>query len=493
MKTDSGVKTAAKFYAENSTVHGVSAVFGSPTKWTKLFFVLLIAVLLPCVLISTYSTMDSFFKYKVLTSIDTDYRDRMPFPSVTICRNHMISLSQLPAPFLNATRQKVSQIINDNATLIDISDFVNNITNALQAEMENMNASFSKKPSMLLPKLKDSCVFASTMPCNLSEDFKPTFPFELDRCYTFHHQKDPKYIQMMNGHLFGLQLVMFLNQSDIVPLIGTREGAGFTIYIHPRGTVPSLINDGIYVAPGFNTLITLTQTEINLKRHPYASNCTDGKGVRNYFPGKYSSRNCWLSCIFDAMHKLCGYADPMIRRYNKHKAFPKTTLEMLQCREKFLLAIVQGNVTSCVCPKACEEVRYGHSISQSKWPVDADLPVYKYYAEKLLGIDPGLITDEFMRKSILKVVIYFKDLSVLTLREKAQLDSWDLLGNIGGHLGFWCGASVFSVFEFFAFLIALSFYSVKALLIKPSAVATVPASVEAEERREKRYFTQSSF
>ena len=450
------VNSSVQYYGENSTVHGVAAIHNSRSKITKCAFVLLMAALLPSMAISIVRTIQSFFSYKVFNTVEKVYVDEIPFPSVTICRNNILSKSQIPVSSYKATQQKLMEMINGNLSLYDMHLFSENLTFALQAEIDNMNVSVSKQPTMVLPYLKDSCLFASSVHCNLSRDFKPTFTSSLNRCYTFHYEEKATYFQRGHGHSFGLQIIMFLNQSDIVPLLGTQEGAGFSIFIHSRGTLPSLGSGNVYVSPGFSALIAIRKTETMLKKHPYPSDCSDGEGILNYFPGNYSSKGCFMSCVLDTIYNLCGYADPIMRMHFETKKFPKTTLKMLQCREKFINEVLlQGGVTSCICPKACKEERFDYSVSQSKWPVDADLPFYKYYAEKIIGIDASNITNEFIAKSLLKVMIYFEDLSVLEFREKAALDEWALIGDIGGHLGFWCGASVFSVFEVIAFLFAV--------------------------------------
>ena len=458
MEEKFSVKTCVKFYADNATVHGITAFYNSPTRRVKFFILLLMAILFPFMVKSIFTTVSSFFMYKVFTSVQKLYFNEMPFPSVTICRNNMLSKSQIPVSTLNRSETELLQLMKSNMSFVRLHEFTKNISLTLLADLENMNVSVPKIPDMILPHLHDACIFSSSIRCNLTRDFKPTFSPSSIQCYTFQYDSKPIYFQRGNGHSFGLQLIMFFNQSDTLPLLGTHSGAGFSVFIHPGGTLPLLGSKNIFVATGFNTLIGIRKKETILKEHPYPSSCSYGEKIRNYFPGPYSAENCRMSCVLDAINTRCGYADPVIRMRLGQTSYPNITFEMLKCRDEYLQEVLrQGKMNSCYCPTACNGETFDYTVSQARWPTEADLPFFKYYVQNAMGHNSTVITDEFIEKNILKVTIYYEELSVQQYVENAVLDEWALISGIGGHLGFWCGASVFSALEFIAFLCSVSF------------------------------------
>ncbi|CAC5415553.1 SCNN1A [Mytilus coruscus] len=91
--------------------------------------------------------------------------------------------------------------------------------------------------------------------CNESV-FVPFFDKYYGMCYRF----PPEPITTKRaGPLFALQLIFNVNQSDYVPYIASE--AGIRLSIHEHGSQPYLENNGISVATGFRTDISLVQFE----------------------------------------------------------------------------------------------------------------------------------------------------------------------------------------------------------------------------------------
>lgn len=481
MKEEFCLKTLLKNYAEIATTHGIAAIYH--TKWTitKIVASLALMILSVLMIMSVTSSFRSFFEYKVFTNVNIKHNQKIPFPSVTICRNNIASRSFMSEAFVDEILQKVEDIKKGHVSLSEVDAFIENATFAMHMEMENSNRTASKHPPMILPNITHACVYASSVRCNITRDFGPTFPFgSLDRCYTFHGGEDILYHQRGGGPDFGLQLLLFVNQSDYIPLVGTENGAGFTVYVHPLKTLPFMGINSISVAPGFYTKIALRLTETISKPYPYPTNCSNGEGILNYIPGDYSQLSCHMSCLFHSVYEECGYTEPVIRGWFKHKTTPMTTLSMLHCRAAIMDAVLQGKVESCLCPRACKEVAYEPVVSHSKWPVDMDLPIYKALIKYALGRDPENLTDAFVEQNFLKISIYYDEMYSKRYVEKGMMEEVDLVSNIGGHLGFWTGSSVFSVIEWVMFLFAL------VSLLFTSKKRTVSSQEETSEKDEKK-------
>ena len=484
MKEKFNLKTLLKSYAENATTHGIAVIYH--TKWTvsKVIASLAFMTLFGLMIMSVVSTFYSFFEYKVFTNVKIKEYDKIAFPSITICRNNIASRSFMSEAFVAGILQKVEEIKKGHVSLSDVDEFKVNATFAMYMEMENSNKTASKHPPMILPNISNACLYASSVPCNITRDFGPTFPFgSLDQCYTFHGGEDILYYQRGGGPGFGLQLILYVNQSDYIPLVGTENGAGFTVYVHPLKTLPFMGINGISVAPGFYTKIALRLTETISKPYPHPTNCSNGEGILNYIPGDYSQLSCRMTCLFHSVYTKCGYTEPVIRGWFKHKTTPMTTLSMLHCRAAIMDAVLQGKVEPCLCPRACKEVAYEPVVSHSKWPVDMDLPIYKALTKYALGLNPENLTDDFIARNFLKIGIYYDEMYSKRYIEKGMMEMVDLASNIGGHLGFWTGSSVFSVMEWLGFLFAL----VSLLFTSKGRTGSSPQESSSKDEKKDRH------
>ncbi|XP_065059933.1 amiloride-sensitive sodium channel subunit beta-like [Rhopilema esculentum] len=452
------IRSALKFYGENATIHGIGAIYNSLSALKKFVFVLLFICLLVTVTFAVYDSIYVFTQREVYTKIEKLTHSRIEFPSVTICRNGKATKSSLPIDIVNKITRKLDEMKTGNLNISDLLDFIENTSLEVQAVSENSNISVPEHPPMLLRHIKDACLFASNKYCNVTRDFRSTYG--TDACYTFHGPGPNTYFQAENGPFFGLQLILYVNESDYLPLIGTQNGAGFTIYIHERDTIPLFEIGGILVAPGTSTHISFFKSETISLKYPFRTNCTDGEGFTNYLPGRYTYLSCLATCVYKNVFEKCSYVNPLIRGSFKPKNKSNVTLEMLKCELKMRNKYLEGvRDFFCDCPKACKEVGYNSRVSYSKWPVDGDLPIYRAFAKSVLGSDKKNVSDDFISKSFLKIKVYFDELHIMHYKTKELVGELDLISNIGGHLGFWCGASVFSVFETIAFFGSLIYWA----------------------------------
>ena len=459
MSKQDRIKALLRFYGENATVHGIAAIHNNLSILRKIIFAFLFTSLLGAVIYAVYFSFYSFSLRQVYTSVEKESHRNIEFPSVTICRNGKATKSSLPVDIVDRIMAKLEGIKDGNASLSALNKFVQNASLEVRAAFQNSNMSIPEHPPMLLRHIKDACLFASNKYCNVTRDFKSTYG--TDACYTFHGPGPNTYFQAENGPLFGLQLILYVNESDYLPLIETRKGAGFTIFVHERGTIPLLEIGGILVAPGTFTQISIYKSETISLPYPFRTNCSDGEGLTNYFPGRYSDQSCLVTCFYKHVFEKCGYVDPTIGWKIKPKKKSMVTIDMLKCELEMRNQFLEGDsLAHCDCPKACKEVIYDSKTSSSKWPVDGDLPLYIHLAKSILGFDPKNASDDFSSKNFLKVRIYFDELSVMRYVTKELIGELDLISNIGGHLGFWCGASVFSVFEAIALIASIIFMAI---------------------------------
>jgi hypothetical protein len=100
----------------------------------------------------------------------------------------------------------------------------------------------------------------------------------------------------------------------------------------------------------------------------------------------------------------------------------------------------------CYCPPTCKEISYDAQISSSS--------LSKFYAESKTGrLPPGYSTREDVMENLLIIDILFTSMRTSEIREIITYGWGNFLGDVGGVLGLFLGASAFTVIEFAQFII----------------------------------------
>ena len=474
MDNNKDLKLLLKKFAEESTTHGIAPIQSSESKCSKVLSIAIFLFLFTCLTVSAVTSIKGYFNYDTVTSVTVQHSNHLEFPAITICPNNKISKKYMPENVRKMVEEKLKAVeVSGNYTELVVS--MKKMDMLIKTAMKNNKLNISNEPPWIADYV-DACVFASKTRCNTSADFKcVTKANGYTRCHTFNLGVKAKYYQNGNGPLFGLSLVLYVDQQDYVPLGGNEDGAGFTIYIHRHDTPHNLMGGGILVSPGQITRVSLTRSETVLKPHPYPSNCSDGKGVRSYFPGQYSRDSCKVSCLSDLLYEKCGYANEVLRGANKNVEYPNTTVEMLTCERK-ILSDFQDLVEKCDCPLPCVRDRFIPLVSTSTWPADADLPTIKYMFASTLKYHPTNVTDDLVRKQVAKVSIFYEKLSVQRIAESAKTSEVSLLSDVGGLLGLWIGSSLYSLAQ----VVGL-FFGMVSLILTRTPIKTSVVTVASKQ------------
>ncbi len=475
MTKNKDLKLLLKKFAEDSTTHGIAPIQSSESKCSRVFSIAIFLFLFGCLTFCTFTSIQAFFKYDTVTSVTVQHYSKLEFPAVTICPNNDISKKYMPDEFKKLVDAKLMEV-QSSRNYTDLHTFMKSIELPLKAAVDNQKLKAPIKPPWIFA-YPNSCMFASKTPCNLSSDFKyVNKAFGSSGCYSFNSGDNTRYFQNGNGPLFGVSMTLYVNQSDYLPLGGNENGAGFTLYLHRADTPHNLMADGLLVAPGQITRVSLMKQETSLKPHPYPSNCSNGDGIKIHFAGQYSKSNCNASCAFDIVYRECGYANKVLREANKNIKYLNTTVEMLQC-ELSVLSRYQEMGWHCDCPVACNKDLFIPLVSTSRWPPEVDLPAIKYMSASAMGYDPENITDNVVSKSIARVSIFFEKLSVEKIIESPKTNEIKLISEIGGLLGLWIGSSLYSLVQ----AVALLFGVISIVLKRPPKT---PATVTVNEANE---------
>ena len=468
-----GIKLLIKDYFENTTIHGISRAFFSEGKLKKFIWTFLCTIAFAFLSYQTASIVGEFLSYPTYVKIEKRHKRTIPFPSVTICDPSAHAYSDLTPENQAIIKLNITDIESKDAENIDFASLIFQ-RQILFEELKSKQrtSSVKGKRPVLLEKMRDSCIFALKPCCNFSDDFiEVTMINTIGKCVMFN--PNGRYSQVGNGITFGLSLILFVNQSDRIPVINTEEGNGLLISIHGQNTHPFPSLDSLWVQAGTNTRVSLKKIITTRLKHPYTSNCSDGNEVLTVFPGVYTTHNCQVSCYWLEFYHRCGDIGPSLRRYMPESLNPKrnnhTKIQYALCSMKFHQdQINRGTNESCFCPLPCKGETFSATISASKWPSEADLHFYKIMFSKALGINSSHITNNFVRENFLRLNIFYDDVGYRILSEQIKYSVTELLSNIGGQLGLWMGLSAFSVVEIFALVFSISFALLFSTLRKAS-------------------------
>jgi len=102
--------------------------------------------------------------------------------------------------------------------------------------------------------------------------------------------------------------------------------------------------------------------------------------------------------------------------------------------------------TDCNCPPTCFETQYKAQLSSSA--------MSKFYAEaKATRLPPGYSGGKDVLENLLIIDVLFTSMQVSEIREIVTYGWGNFLGDVGGVLGLFLGASIFTIMEFTQFVI----------------------------------------
>ncbi|KAM6918392.1 acid-sensing ion channel 1C isoform 5-T5 [Xenentodon cancila] len=113
------------------------------------------------------------------------------------------------------------------------------------------------------------------------------------------------------------------------------------------------------------------------------------------------------------------------------------------CADPALDFLVEKDNEYCVCQTPCNMTRYGKELSMVKIPSKASA---KYLAKKFNK------TEQYIGENILVLDIFFEALNYEKIEQKKAYEIAGLLGDIGGQMGLFIGASVLTILEIFDYL-----------------------------------------
>eukprot|EP00112_Aurelia_sp_Birch-Aquarium-sp1_P019395 Seg479.2 transcript_id=Seg479.2/GoldUCD/mRNA.D3Y31 product="FMRFamide-activated amiloride-sensitive sodium channel" protein_id=Seg479.2/GoldUCD/D3Y31 len=399
----------------------------------------------------------------------------MEFPQITICNAN---------PFKQSGLDKLDDSFTTNFQNISSTQEKNDVLKILftrklgklpRSELSKLGHS---KESFLMTKLK-ACYFAQKE-CNSSNFEKYVTP-NIGNCFKF---KSNGYEQRQTGPDSGLSFVVNIHQDDYGVLNNSSlvdAGAIIIIGLSKMSVnVFTLRNRGILLQPGTLTRIRIKKRVIKRLQHPYPDKCEKAKkknqfsGIHYKKPFPYSIEMCEMSCYARKQMEMCGYMAAINEYFSylvhvdkSNVKFNNATdlaglLREHRCLKNASEQFNRGKL-KCNCRPMCYEEQYSVTYSSSMWPS-------KHSARQLLKMmaSTSNVNETFRNwtaadiyNNLLKVEVYFDDFSVEEIAHRPAYTWNDFFSDLGGQVGLWIGASVYSCLEIGTLFVNLVSYFIQ--------------------------------
>ncbi|KAI2648837.1 Acid-sensing ion channel 1C [Labeo rohita] len=418
------VKDATSAFVLKTKVHGLKHAF-SPykSKTQRLFWLLAIFICLGLLFTWSWNRILYLLSYPAVTKIYMVWSHNMTFPAITFCNQNLLRVSSLTKAdlyhsgywmdimHLNHTvnRQSVSMLKHSRHRerllhLLDFSDYspppdyqlnTSEMIDRLGHQLEDM---------LLDCRFRgENCTFKNFTPM-LDKNVATAIVAEIVICLPIHE---------------------------------TSYEAGIKVQIHSQDEPPFIDQLGFGVAPGFQTFVSCQQQLLQYLPPPWGD-CRSEPMDSEYF-STYSITACRIDCETRYLLENCN-----CRMVHMPGTSTVCTPEQYKdCADPALDFLVEKDNDYCVCDTPCNMTRYGKELSMVKIPSKASA---KYLAKKFNK------TEQYIADNILVLDIFFEALNYEKIEQKKAYEVAGLLGDIGGQMGLFIGASVLTILEIFDYL-----------------------------------------
>ncbi|XP_020566821.1 acid-sensing ion channel 1C isoform X6 [Oryzias latipes] len=427
-------------FGANCTLHGLSHIFlpGGVT-FRRLLWAAAFSSSLSIFLLQVADRVIEYFQYPHVTILDEMDSPVMFFPAITFCNYNSFRKSQITRNdiFWMAKMLGVEQGDFDDfmAALGKPSDdskfFPSKTFNMLE---------FVQRSSHSIEEMLLDCKYRG-QDCG-PENFTTIYT-RYGKCYTFNSGLDgnPLLTTLKGGTGNGLEIMLDIQQDEYLPVWGetdeTSYEAGIKVQIHSQDEPPFIDQLGFGVAPGFQTFVSCQQQLLQYLPPPWGD--CKSTPIDSEFFSTYSITACRIDCETRYLLENCNCR--MVHMPGTSTVC--TPDQYKDCADPALDFLVEKDNNYCVCETPCNMTRYGKELSMVKIPSKASA---KYLAKKFNK------TEQYIGDNILVLDIFFEALNYEKIEQKKAYEIAGLLGDIGGQMGLFIGASVLTILEIFDYL-----------------------------------------
>ena len=451
-KTERAVvaKSAVKQFCNASTIHGISSIYNASNTLQRVFWIGVFLAVNSLMIWQVSKLVIKVYKRDVLITATRVSHEKLDFPSVIVSN---------AGPYSRSKLRNIGP--TDSSSIESIQKIISNLSVPQVFGLSN--------------DLQYSCKFGAKK-C-LAE--KLLYPMT-GTCLRFYSETHWK--QMNPGTEHGLELVLNINESNYANVF--NHGYGVLISIGELFvTYSDLYSKGIAAPPGVLTKINMRVTKTTRLPHPYPDNCVENTDVKELqgFHSRftlsriYSLDFCRFLAMVRAQMTTCGVVDPqyafLIKMYvveeksNVSYALRGNSSE----RERIMNCVkrVAGTNIKSNCRRPCVSYEYDYTVSHLRWP-SVEEAEKRLETLKKSNSQARNWTLEDIYKNLLKVKIYFSEFDIDEIKQKPAY-TWEMVpSDLGGLIGLYIGASVYSGLEVLSFLLSLAYYFYQTVLRRTS-------------------------
>ncbi|XP_072741763.1 acid-sensing ion channel 2 [Ciconia boyciana] len=443
--------SSIQIFANTSTLHGIRHVFVyGPVTIRRLLWTLAFVGSLGLLLVESSDRVAFYFSYQHVTKVDEVVANSLVFPAVTICNLNEFRFSRLTTndlyhagellALLDVNLQIPNPHLADPAVLAILQEKAN--FKQYKPKVFNMQEFLARVGH----DLKDMMLYCKFKGQECShEDFKTVFT-KYGKCYMFNSGEEgrPLLTTVKGGTGNGLEIMLDIQQDEYLPIWGETEEttfeAGVKVQIHSQSEPPFVQELGFGVAPGFQTFVATQEQRLTYLPPPWGECRSSDMGL-DFFP-VYSITACRIDCETRYIVENCN-----CKMVHMPGDAPFCTPEQYkECAEPALGLLAEKDSNYCICRTPCNLTRYNKELSMVKIPSKTSA---KYLEKKFNK------SEKYISENILVLDIFFEALNYETIEQKKAYEVAALLGDIGGQMGLFIGASILTILELFDYIYEL--------------------------------------
>uniref|UniRef100_A0A8C3P8W4 Acid sensing ion channel subunit family member 4 n=1 Tax=Chrysemys picta bellii TaxID=8478 RepID=A0A8C3P8W4_CHRPI len=361
---------------------------------------------------------------------------RLHFPAVTLCNNNPVRFLQLTKPDLYSAGQWLG-LAGENRSLLPglLEGRLANYSRFLppRRSERTMHSLFHRLGHQIEDMLL-ACRFRGE-PCG-PQHFTPVSPSPRGGRTRYPGALGGQ-LAGVRGRLLALHVGTRGNDDSAAEGAGRDETsfeAGIRVQVHSQDEPPYIHQLGFGVSPGFQTFVSCQEQRLTYLPQPWG-NCRASVPGEQILPGYegYSIAACRLQCEKEAVVSSC-----QCRMVGARGPCPA------MCRAD---AAVEDSQDRCSCPTPCNLTRYNKEISMVRIPSKGSA---RYLAHKYHR------NETYIRENFLVLDIFFEALNYEAIEQKKAYELAGLLGDIGGQMGLFIGASILTILEILDYIYEVS-------------------------------------
>ncbi|XP_006895217.1 PREDICTED: acid-sensing ion channel 3 [Elephantulus edwardii] len=445
-----------RVFASSCTMHGVGHIFG-PGHLTLRRALWAVAVLLSLAafLYQVAERVQYYEEFHHETALEERESHQLTFPAVTLCNINRLRRSRLTPNDLHwAGPALLGLDPAEHAAFLRALGRPPAPPGFMPSPTFDMGQLYTRAGHSMDDMLLD-CHYRG-QPCG-PENFTAIFT-RMGQCYTFNSGAGG--VELLTtpkgGMGNGLEIMLDVQQDEYLPVWRDTEETlyevGVRVQIHSQEEPPTIDQLGFGAAPGYQTFVSCQQQQLTFLPPPWGdcSSVSLDPDIEPESPGSlggtnpnpspsppYSLMGCRLACETRYVTRKCG-----CRMMHMPGGAPVCSPQQYKdCADPTLDAMLRKD--ACNCPSPCAITRYAKELSMVRIPSRASA---RYLARKYN------LSEAYIAENILVLDIYFEALNYETVEQKKAYEVSELLGDIGGQMGLFIGASLLTILEILDYL-----------------------------------------